>query len=202
MAAPRGKYTRRKSLANEHVKGWWVKTPPQQPKRPLWWQTDASAYDRRKMVIIRELQEWLAGLEMDESEDAYEARLARALERYVERTALDVDAKPFKAPARRLDRQHVRKFLEVVMPILNMPSATIWLERRGFAAHIYVLEPEHAPLGKHPLLIVPWTSKWDRVQRWCADGKLAEDPPPVRRDPDEPPKRVSHPRVEIEFRCG
>jgi hypothetical protein len=202
MAAPKGRYTRRKSLAAEHTKGWWTRTVPQQPKRPLWWQVGASEYQRRKLIIIRELQEWLSTLELDETEDNYEARLMRALERHMARTELDLTDRPFKPPARRLDRQHVRKFLEVAMPILNMPSATIWLERKAFAAHIYVLEPTHAPMGRNPLLIVPWTSKWERVQRWCADGRIAEEPPPPPRDSDEPPRRVSHPRVEIEFRCG
>jgi hypothetical protein len=88
------------------------------------------------------------------------------------------------------------------MPLLNMPSATIWLERRGFAAWIYVLEPEHAPAGRNPLLIVPWSSKWQRVQRWCADGAIEDEPPPAPHNPDEPRRRISHPRVEVQFICG
>jgi hypothetical protein len=202
MAAPKGKFTRRRSNANEHVKGWWSRTPPQQPKRPLWWQTGASEYQRRKLIIVRELQDWLDTLELDETEESYEARLIRAMERYTKRTELEPNPRPFVPPKRRQDRKHVRAFLEVAMPILNMPSATIWLERKGFAAHIFVLEPTHAPAGHNPLLVVPWSSKWDRVQRWCADARIAEDAPPRPRDSDEPPRRVMHPRVEIEFICG
>ena len=202
MAAPKGKFTRRRSGANEHIKGWWTRTPPQKPARPPWWQTGATEYQRRKLVIIRELQEWLATLEMDETEESYQARLVRALERYTERTALEPNPRPFQPPRRRLDRQHVRAFLQLAMPLLNMPSATIWLERRGFAAWIYVLEPTHAPAGRSPLLIVPWSSKWQRVQRWCADGAIEDDPPPVPHNQDEPRRRISHPRVEVQFVCG
>jgi hypothetical protein len=199
---PRGSYTRRRSLANQHVQGWWTRTPPQRPARPPWWQTGASEYQRRKLIIIRELQDWLATLDLDETEENYEARLMRAMDRYAERTALSPNPRPFVPPKRRQDRKHVRAFLEVAMPILNMPSATIWLERKGFAVHIFVLEPEHAPAGRNPLLIVPWSSKWARVQRWCAVGEIEDEPPPRPRDPDEPCKPIAHPRVEVEFVCG
>jgi hypothetical protein len=150
------------------------------------------------MVIVAELQDMLGKMQLDETDAEYERRVDRLERLHGERHELSPVTPKFIPPKQRRDRSELKRFLDAALPMLNMPGAAIVLVRQGFKGLIRVIEPGHAPAGKRLVLVVPWNSRWDRIERACGDNFI-EQPKPQPAEPDDEPRRMPHPNTTMEF---